>query len=119
MQQQTGGLGPTGQNKAFGTVTLSSKGSERTVVSISVSTPLQNSTALPWAILPGRCGTGSLPLAGLERFQLIDVSANGRGQLSTEMALALPESGTFHVNIYWGTGQQLSDVMTCANLRRE
>lgn len=118
-QQRTGGLGPTGQSKAFGTVTLTSKGAERTVVNISLSTSLQSSTALNWALLPGRCGSGSLPVVGIERFSVIDVGTNGRGQLASEMALGLPASGTYHVNVYWTSGQQLSDVMTCANLRKE
>jgi hypothetical protein len=118
IQQASSGLGPTGQNKAFGTVKLSSKGTARTAISISLSTPLTNAASLNWAVLPGRCGTGSLPLAGVERFPLIEVGNNGRGQLEGEMALELPASGTYHVNIYWASGQQLSDVMTCANLRK-
>ena len=118
MQQRSGGLGPTGQNKAFGTVSLSSRGSDRTAISIAVSTPLQGSTALSWAVLPGRCGSGALPIVGIERFPAIDVGNNGRGQLDTEMALALPADGSYHVNIYWAGGQQLSDVMTCANLKK-
>lgn len=117
-QQRLGGLGPTGQNKTFGNVTLTSMGPERTAIAISLSTPLQNSTALTWAVLPGQCGSGTLPLVGIERFPVINVSTNGRGDLNNEMALALPASGTYHVNVYWSTGQQLSDVMTCANLRR-
>ena len=118
MQQQSGGLGPTGQNKAFGNVRLTSKGTSRTAISIQVSTPLSNAASLNWAILPGRCGTGSLPLVGVERFPLIEVGNNGRGQLEGDMSLELPTSGTYHVNIYWGSGQQISDVMTCANLRK-
>lgn len=118
-QQRTGTALPTSQNKAFGTVTLTSRGSERTAVSISLSTPLQNSTSLSWALHPGRCGSGSPSLVGRERFPMIDVSGNGRGQLNNEMVLALPETGTYHVNIFWGQGQALSDVMTCANLHRE
>ncbi len=118
MQQSSGGLGPTGQNKAFGTVTLTSKGTARAAISIAVSTPLSTAASLNWAVLPGRCGSGSLPLVGIERFPLIEVGNNGRGQLSSEMALELPQSGAYHVNIYWGSGQQLSDVMTCANLRK-
>lgn len=118
MQQRSGGLGPTGQNKAFGSVTLSSRGPERTAISIQVSTPLQGSASLNWAILPGRCGSGALPIVGIERFPVIDVGNNGRGQLENEMSLGLPTSGAYHVNIYWAGGQQLSDVMTCANLRK-
>lgn len=118
MQQQSGGLGPTGQNKAFGTVRLASKGAQRTAISLTVSTPLSSSASLNWAVLPGRCGTGALPLVGIERFPVIEIGNNGRGQLDAEMSLELPANGTYHVNIYWATGQQLSDVMTCANLRR-
>ena len=118
MQQQSGGLGPTGQNKAFGSVRLSSRGPARTAISITVSTPLSNAASLNWAVLPGRCGTGSLPLVAIERFPLIEVGNNGRGQLDGEMALELPQSGAYHVNVYWASGQQLSDVMTCANLRK-
>jgi hypothetical protein len=118
MQQQTGGLGPTGQNKAFGTVRLSSKGTSRTAISITLSTPLSSAASLNWAVLPGRCGTGSLPLVGVERFPVIEVGNNGRGQLDGDMSLELPQSGTYHVNVYWSSGQQLSDVMTCANLRK-
>lgn len=118
MQQRSGGLGPTGQNKAFGSITLSSRGPDRTAISIQVSTPLQGSASLNWAILPGRCGSGSLPIVGIERFPVIDVGNNGRGQLENEMSLSLPTSGAYHVNIYWAGGQQLSDVMTCANLRQ-
>jgi len=118
MQQQSGGLGPTGQNKAFGNVSLSSKGNARTAISITVSTPLSSAASLNWAVLPGRCGSGALPLVGIERFPLIEVGNNGRGQLEGEMALELPTSGSYHVNIYWGSGQQISDVMTCANLRK-
>ena len=117
-QQRSGGLGPTGQNKTFGTVSLTAMGPERASVSIAVSTPLQGSTTLTWAILPGRCGSGTLPIIGMERFPALDVGNNGRGSLDTEMALELPASGSYHLNIYWETGQQLSDVMTCANLKR-
>ena len=118
MQQRSGGLGPTGQNKAFGNVTLSTKGTGRTAISIALSTPLSGSAALNWGVLPGRCGSGTLPIVGIERFPAIDVGNNGRGQLDTEMALDLPTDGAYHVNIYWGAGQQISDVMTCANLRK-
>jgi|SRR5687768_9184253 len=117
-EARTGGLGPTGQAKAFGNVTLVSRGPERMAVEISLSTPLSGSTSLSWALIPGRCGSAAMPIVGFERFPVIEVSNNGRGQLNTEMALALPTSGSYHVNIYWPGGQQLSDVMTCGNLRK-
>lgn len=116
-QQRTGMAAPTSQNKATGNVYLTQAGSDRTRVRLIVSTPISSATALQWAILPGRCGTGSLPIAVVERFPVIEISNNGRGELDMEMQLTLPTSGAFHVNVYSG-GTQLNHVITCANLRR-
>ena len=118
-QERTGDLAPTKQHKAYGTVRLRPTASDlnRTAVEIVVSTPLQEPAELRWAILPGRCGAGTLPLLGFEQFPILEVSSNGRGQLSTEIPFAMPYDGTFHVNLYW-RGVQLDNVLTCANLRR-
>lgn len=109
---------PTSQNKAYGTVHLSQAGPGRTRVRLTVSSPIQNSTTLQWAIHTNRCGSGTLPIVGVERFQVIEVGTSGRGELDAEMPLTLPETGTFHVNVYLG-GQQLNNVLTCGNLRRD
>ena len=117
-QQRTGGLAVTGQNKAFGTVTISpSEGRvQRMRVRLSVGVPAQNATSYRWAVLPDRCGSGQLPLIGFEQFPLLEVSTNGRGQLEADLPLVLTAGGSFHVNVYSG-GQQLDNVLTCANLR--
>jgi len=117
-QQRTGRAAPTSQNKAYGAVYLSQAGPGRTRVRLHVSTPIQNSTTLQWAIHTNRCGSGTLPIVGVERFQVIEVGTSGRGELDVVMPLSLPESGTFHVNVFLG-GQQLNHVLTCGNLRRE
>jgi hypothetical protein len=119
-QQRTGEMAPTGQIKAYGTVSLvaSPTNQNRTRARITLSAPLQTPTALRWAILPDRCGSGSLPLVGFDHFPVLEVGSNGRGQLDTEVPMTIPTSGSYHVNIYW-RGQQLTDVMTCANLRRQ
>ncbi len=111
-------MGPRSQSRAFGTVTLEAitEGS-RSKAEITVSGSSQ-SVALPWAILPGQCGTGSLPLMNVNSFPVIEVGSNGRGQLSTELPLTLPTEGSYHLNVYWPGGQQLDEVMTCANLKR-
>lgn len=119
-QERTGAAVPTKQQKAYGTVRLqpTARDLDRTSVSIVVSTPLQEPGELRWAIVPGRCGSGALPLVGYEHFPIIEVAANGRGQLTTEIPLAMPYDGTFHLNVYAGR-VQLDNVLTCANLRRE
>jgi hypothetical protein len=118
-QERTGVLAPTRLQQASGTVRLrqSARDSQRTTVSLVVSTALQEPTSLRWALLPDRCGAGSLPLLGFEQFPPLDVSSSGRGQLEVDIPLPLPQSGSYHVNVYSG-GVQLDNVLTCATLRR-
>jgi len=75
------------------------------------------SFTVQWALLSGRCGSGSLPVAPVENFPIIEVGSNGRAQLDDELALELPQSGEYHINVYLG-GQNLDNVITCANLRK-
>lgn len=117
-QQRTGGLAVTGQNKAFGQVSIMpAEGNLRRMrVRLNVAVPTNSSTTYRWAVLPDRCGSGQLPLLGFEQFPLLDISTNGRGQVEAELPLELTASGSYHVNVYSG-GQQLDNVVTCANLR--
>jgi hypothetical protein len=125
MQERTGYAAPTKQHKTYGTVRLepTARDLNRTKVSIVVSTSLQEPASLTWAVLPGRCGSPTMPMVGYEHFPVIEVGTNGRGQLNAELPMALPYDGSFHVNIY-GSGQsqpgtaRLENVLTCANLRR-
>lgn len=116
-QQRTGMAAPTSQNKTTGSIFLAQAGASRTRIRLIVSTPIANSMALQWAIAPGRCGSGSLPITGVERFPIIEISNNGRGELDMEMPLTLPTTGSYHANVYSG-GTQLNNVITCANLRQ-
>lgn len=119
--QRKGDLGMADQARAFGTVTLlrPADSPDRTDVRLTLSAPgAAAGNLLPWAMLPGRCGSGAVPLMSLEQFGQVDVASNGRADFKINLALTLPESGTYHVNVYWPRGSQLSDVMTCANLTR-
>lgn len=118
-QERTGVLAPTRLQQASGTVRLrgSARDPQRTSVALVVQTAVQEMTSLRWAVLPGRCGAGSLPLLGFDQFPPLDISSSGRGQLEVEIPLPLPTSGAYHVNVYYG-GTQLDHVLTCATLRR-
>jgi len=118
-QQRSGALVVTSQNRAFGTVSMREVRAgnlARMHVALTVSVPPNVGSQLRWAVLPDRCGSGDLPLIGFDQFPLIDVGTNGRGQISADLPLELQPMGTYHVNIYSG-GQQLDDVVTCANLK--
>jgi hypothetical protein len=121
VQQQTGSISPRGNNRVFGTVVLTPARSSpnRMRARITVSTQLLTSARLRWALVGGRCGSADIPVTGVEQFPEIPVSSNGRGDIDTEVPVVMPTSGSYHVNIFWSNGSDVSDVMTCANLRLE
>lgn len=119
IQQQSGSLTPRGTNKTYGTVVLSRarSGPTRTRAEINLSTSLTTSALLHWSIAPSRCGASDLPLLGIDQFPAIEITNGGQGRLETEVPLTVPTSGTYHVDVYWGGGQDRGDVMACANVK--
>ncbi len=119
IQQQTGNLGPRSTNKVYGNVTLTRSSENPTSVHarMELSTTVRDSRQLHWAVLDGHCGSTTLPLLAIEQFPQISISSNGRGQLDTDVPLALTTTGSYHVEVYWTTGNDQGDVMTCANVR--
>lgn len=119
IQQQTGNLGPRSTNKVYGNVSLtrSSENSNAVHARMELSTTVRDSRQLHWAVLDGACGSSTLPLLAIEQFPQINLSNNGRGQLDADVPLALSATSAYHVEVYWTTGRDPSDVMTCANVR--
>ena len=114
-QQRTAMAAPTSQNKTTGSIFLAQAGPDRARVRITISTDIRNASQMQWAIVPGRCGSGALPIVAVQRFPVIEIGGNSRGELDMEMPLTLPTSGAYHANVYNG-GTQLNNVVTCANL---
>lgn len=108
------------QSRIYGTVSLTSIPDNKDRAQVRINFTSQsggNSFTAQWALVQGRCGSGSLPVAAIDIFPIIEVGGDGRAQLDTELALTLPDRGEYHVNVYVG-GQELSNVITCANLKR-
>ena len=108
------------QSRIYGTVSLITADDNRERARVRLNFTSQtggNSYTVQWALVPGRCGSGGLPVLPVDNFPMIEVGSDGRAQLDTELSLSPPESGEYHVNVYNG-GQELSNVITCANLKR-
>jgi hypothetical protein len=124
-QQRSANLEPTVKNRAFGTAVLApaKDDANRTRVQLTVNAQVESGLSLPWGIYPGRCGSGSglaLPLIATQTLPSLDVNRNGSAQLDSEIALTLPKTGTFHLNIFWPSrANELNGVLTCANLKAE
>jgi hypothetical protein len=90
-----------------------------TRINVQYSSGGSNSTDryLNWAILPGRCGSGSLPVMPISNFPELTVGGDGRAQVSVELPFEFPKSGDYHINIYHERQQTLDQVVACGNLR--
>lgn len=120
-QARTGDVKITDRQRAYGTVELivPHNRKTRTHVKLNVSAPATSMVnSLRWGIFPGNCGSGAAPIFPTEVFPPIELGSNGKGSLDQEVAFEMPASGRFHVNVLQGTGTQLSNVLTCGNLRR-
>jgi hypothetical protein len=120
VQIRSSSVGLRIQSRIYGTAELASAegNANRTQARLRFTVQTQSgSFTVQWALLAGRCGSGSLPIVPIENFPIIEVGTNGRAQLDEELALELPQTGEYHVNVYAG-GQNLDNVITCANLKR-
>lgn len=115
-QQADGGLRMSSVFQANGNVSVIYRESTgRSLVNLVLSTSGGASEVLAWAILPGRCGSGSTPLAPAAQFPPLEFGNNSRAELTNiSIPVAMP-SGTYHLNVYRG-GETLANVVVCTNL---
>lgn len=121
-QGRTATVVTTTRQRAYGNVVLTVAPNRPTLthVVLNVSVPMEPGlNNLGWSIHQGNCGSGSPPVMSPGAFPTMVVSTNGRGALEDDIAFRLPDFGSFHVNVFRGNGTQLSDVITCANLRKD
>lgn len=120
VQIRSSSVGMRIQSRIYGTAELASVEGNLSRTKARLRFNVQtgnNSFTVQWALLSGRCGSGSLPVIPVENFPIMEVGSNGRAQLDEELALELPQGGDYHVNVYLG-GQNLDNVITCANLKK-
>lgn len=117
VNQNSGGLQMVRTQRVEGTVKITTPaGSPRSKLLVSVNTGARESEVVTWAVAPGRCGSGSIPLAAVSQFPALEITNSGRGEVNAEMALQMTSGGSFHVNLYRG-GENLANVFACASLR--
>lgn len=84
-------------------------------VRFTLTTNSNTSEILSWAIVPGRCGNGAVPILPAAQFPPLEISNNGAGEINIqELPVVLP-AGAYHINVYRG-GETLGNVIACANL---
>lgn len=119
IQQQSGDVNsPRGRNNATGNVLIFAEGQNAIRARININDISGSAPDYHWALVSGRCGSGAIPVLTVNQFPNI-VMSNGRGHVDNTVALPIPTSGTYHINVYRTKGGDEADVMACANLRLE
>ena len=72
---------------------------------------------LNWAILAGSCGTAALPLIPMANFPELNVGGGGRAQVNAVIPLELPQTGTYHIDIYKDRRGSAESLVGCGNLK--
>jgi len=88
-----------------------------THVTLTVTVSAEPGSDLGWGVNPGPCGSSSPPVLSASMFRPIQTSANGQGSVDATIPFVLSEMATYHLNVYRRGGIQLSDVITCGELR--
>jgi hypothetical protein len=128
----TGTLNPTQSYQAAAVASKRQNGYGRVELSVSPNSPTLShvvvNVSIPnergvdlvsWGIVPGRCGSGNPLVLSPSMFPAIQIGANGQGHIDAKIPFIIPDNGNYHVDVFRGSGTQLSDVITCAVLRRE
>lgn len=110
------------RQNGYGRVELSVSPNTPTLthVVMDVSVPLEPGMDLVgWGLSPGRCGSGTPLVLSPSMFPAIQLGPNGQGHIDAKIPFIIPDNGNYHVDVFRGSGTQLSNVITCAGLRRE
>ena len=72
---------------------------------------------LSWALVAGNCGMAALPLIPMANFPSLNVGSGGRAQVTATLPIDLPQSGTYHVDIYKDRSGNAVSLVGCGNFR--
>jgi hypothetical protein len=128
----TGTLNPTQSYQASAVASQRQNGYGRVELSVSPNNPTLTHVVLDvsipivpgldlvgWGLSPGRCGSGTPLVLSPSMFPAIQLGPNGQGHVDARIPFTIPDGGNYHVDVFRGSGTQLSDVITCAVVRRE
>ena len=111
-----------GTIRASGNVTISMAESGReSLFKVEIRFALPNaakSGTFFWGVVPGRCGSGGIPVTGPSQNPTLELGANGTAEVSAEVALNLKPAEGYHINIYdAGIGDRDEAVISCSVLK--
>lgn len=79
--------------------------------------PEADSRNVSWGLVVGNCGTAVAPVLPVTTFPPVELSSNGRGEVTATIPFEFPTGGVYHVDFYAGRSAGLPSVIACASLK--
>lgn len=110
-------MGKSG-SKIRGAISMTGgKGAGATDVAVKYTGDIAGVTR-PWHVHIGSCAKGGAVLGGAAAYAPLRVSATGAAEGKATLRLALPDSGSFYVNIH-ESATNMSKIVACGDLLQE
>jgi copper chaperone CopZ len=89
-----------------------------TVSGTSASVTLANGTpgaTYPWHVHVGTCATGGGIFGSPSAYKPITIKKDGTGMSTAKLSMAIPDSGSYHVNIHHSSSD-MKTIVSCGDL---
>jgi hypothetical protein len=96
-----------------GSASLAAEGSQ-SVAAIEIHNATRGGVH-PWHVHLGRCGSGGAILGDASAYPLLKVGGDGKAEQSAKLAVPLPYSGEYSVNVH-ASAANMGTVVACSNL---
>lgn len=97
-----------------GSAWMAPKGSQSTVVHISISNAAPGGVH-PWEVRDGECGSQGQILGTTDTYPVLRVGDAGTAAADAALPITMPTSGSYHVSVH-ASATNMSTVIACGNL---
>ncbi len=71
----------------------------------------------PWHVHVGMCGTNGPVFGDASAYKPITISSAGKGDSKATLSMALPDTGSYYVNIH-ASSSDMKTIVSCGNLTK-
>jgi FtsP/CotA-like multicopper oxidase with cupredoxin domain len=108
-------VGKDGSNLTGSGMMMASKDGKSTEVMVDFKGDTPDATR-PWHVHTGSCAKTGAPWGGMRPYTPIQVNKQGNGESMATIELALPDTGSYNVNIHESSAN-MSRIVACSDLQ--
>ena len=108
--------GKEGMKTTGSAMMMATSDGKATEVTIELKGETPNGTR-PWHVHTGTCAKGGPPLGGMKPYPPISLDAKGNGVSKATLAITVPDSGSYNVNIH-ESATNMSKIVACGDLKK-